>query len=113
MNILNKKNWTSKEELIDNLYYSRQYTIDTIEQVINNLICRRPVIFRDHMDIKKRGYHRGCLDSEVFYDDYLVNMIKAELSKHNINQNTGAIQKQMSTEDKKQQIYYTVINLNI
>lgn len=103
MNILNKKNWTSKEELINNLH-SSQYTIDTIEHVISNLTLRRPMVIIDHIDIKKRGYHKGYLNSEVFYDDYLVNMIKAELSKHNTNQNTGAIQKQMSTEAKEQGI---------
>ena len=95
--------WTSKKELMNNL----QIIPDTIEQIISDLTCRRPADTQNH--IKKGGYH----NSEVFYDDYLVNMITAELAKHNTNQNTGAIQKQMSTEDKKQQIYYTVINLNI
>ena len=85
-------NWTSKKELMNNL----QISSDTIEQIISDLNCRWPADTQNH--IKKGGYH----NSEVFYDDYFVNMITAELAKHNTNQNTSAIQKQMSTEAKEQ-----------
>ena len=61
-------NWTSKKELMNNL----QISSDTIEQIISGLSCRRPADTQNH--IKKGGYH----NSEVFYDDYLVNMITAE-----------------------------------
>ena len=65
--------------------------------------CRRPADIQYH--IKKGGYH----NTEVFYDDYLVNMITAELAKHNTNQNTGVIQKQMSTEAKEQGILLNAV----
>ena len=80
-----------------------QISSDTIEQIISDLSCRRPADTQNH--IKKGGYH----NSEVFYDDYLVNMITAELAKHNTNQNTGAIQKQMSTEAKEQGILLNAV----
>lgn len=64
--------WTSKKELMNNL----QISPDTIEQIISDLTCRRPADTQNH--IKKGGYH----NSEVFYDDYLINMITAELAKH-------------------------------
>ena len=67
----NNNNWTSKKELMNNL----QISSDTIEQIISDLSCRRPADTQNH--IKKGGYH----NSEVFYDDYLVNMITAELAK--------------------------------
>lgn len=95
----NQANWTSKKELMSNL----QISSDTIEQIINDLSCRRPAETQTH--IKKGGYH----NSEVFYDDYLVNMITAELAKHNTNQNTGIIQKQMSTEAKEQGILLNAV----
>lgn len=95
----NNNNWTSKKELMNNL----QISSDTIEQIISDLSCRRPADTQNH--IKKGGYH----NSEVFYDDYLVNMITAELAKHNTNQNTGAIQKQMSTEAKEQGILLNAV----
>ena len=95
----NEKNWTSKKELMSNL----QISSDTIEQIINDLSIRWPADTQNH--IKKGGYH----NSEVFYDDYLVNMITAELAKHNTNQNTGVIQKQMSTEAKEQGILLNAI----
>ena len=91
--------WTSKKELMNNL----QISSDTIEQIISDLSCRRPADTQNH--IKKGGYH----NSEVFYDDYLVNMITAELAKHNTNQNTGVIQKQMSTEAKEQGILLNAV----
>ena len=93
------KDWTSKKELMSNL----QISSDTIEQIINDLSCRRPADTQNH--IKKGGYH----NSEVFYDGYLVNMITAELAKHNTNQNTGVIQKQMSTEAKEQGILLNAV----
>lgn len=93
------KNWTSKKELMNNL----QISSDTIEQIISDLTCRRPADTQTH--IKKGGYH----NSEVFYDDYLVNMITAELAKHNTNQNTGIIQKQMNTEAKEQGILLNAV----
>ena len=62
--------WTSKKELMNNL----QISSDTIEQIISDLSCRRPADTQNH--IKKGGYH----NSEVFYDDYLVNMITAVLA---------------------------------
>lgn len=96
----NNNNWTSKKELMNNL----QISSDTIEQIISDLSCRRPADTQIH--IKKGGYH----NSEVIYDDYLVNMITAELSKHNTNQNTGVIQKQMNTEAKEQGIHNIVDN---
>ena len=95
----NQANWTSKKEIMSNL----QISSDTIEQIINDLTCRRPADTQNH--IKKGGYH----NSEVFYDDYLVNMITAELAKHNTNQNTGVIQKQMSTEAKEQGILLNAV----
>ena len=95
----NQANWTSKKEIMSNL----QISSDTIEQIINDLSCRRPADTQNH--IKKGGYH----NSEVFYDDYLVNMITAELAKHNTNQNTGVIQKQMSTEAKEQGILLNAV----
>lgn len=49
--------WTSKKELMSNL----QISSDTIEQIINDLSCRRPADTQSH--IKKGGYH----NSEVFY----------------------------------------------
>ena len=95
----NNNNWTSKKELMNNL----QISSDTIEQIISDLSCRRPADTQNH--IKKGGYH----NSEVFYDDYLVNMITAELAKHNTNQNTGVIQKQMNTEAKEQGILLNAV----
>lgn len=95
----NNNNWTSKKELMNNL----QISSDTIEQIISDLSCRRPADTQIH--IKKGGYH----NSEVIYDDYLVNMITAELSKHNTNQNTGVIQKQMNTEAKEQGILLNAV----
>ena len=95
----NQANWTSKKEIISNL----QISSDTIEQIINDLSCRRPADTQNH--IKKGGYH----NSEVFYDEELVNMITAELAKHNTNQNTGVIQKQMSTEAKEQGILLNAV----
>ena len=95
----NQANWTSKKEIMSNL----QISSDTIEQIINDLSCRRPADIQYH--IKKGGYH----NTEVFYDDYLVNMITAELAKHNTNQNTGVIQKQMSTEAKEQGILLNAV----
>ena len=95
----NNNNWTSKKELMNNL----QISSDTIEQIISDLSCRRPAYTQIH--IKKGGYH----NSEVIYDDYLVNMITAELSKHNTNQNTGVIQKQMNTEAKEQGILLNAV----
>ena len=92
-------NWTSKKELMNNL----QISSDTIEQIISDLSIRWPAATQNH--IKKGGYH----NSEVFYDDYLVNMITAELAKHNTNQNTGVIQKQMSTEAKEQGILLNAV----
>ena len=87
MNILNKennKNWTSKKKLMNNL----QIDPDTIEQIISSLSIEIGFDTQNH--IKKDGYR----NSEIFYDDCLLNMIIEELSKHNTNQNTGAIQKQ-------------------
>ena len=94
-----EKDWVSKKELMSNL----QISSDTIEQIINDLSCRRPADTKNH--IKKGGYH----NSENFYDGYLVNMITAELAKHNTNQNTGIIQKQMSTEAKEQGILLNAV----
>ena len=91
--------WTSKKELMNNL----QISSDTIEQIINDLISRWPAAIQSH--IKKGGYH----NLETYYDDYLVNMITAELAKHNTNQNTGVIQKQMSTEAKEQGILLNAV----
>ena len=68
----NNNNWTSKKELMNNL----QISSDTIEQIISDLSCRRPADTQNH--IKKGGYH----NSEVFYDDYLVNMITAFLKNY-------------------------------
>ena len=51
-----------------------QISSDTIEQIISDFSCRRPADTQNH--IKKGGYH----NSEVFYDDYLVNMITAGLA---------------------------------
>ncbi|MDY5646799.1 MAG: hypothetical protein SPF22_07350 [Candidatus Onthovivens sp.] len=86
MNILNKnnKNWTSKKKLMNNL----QIDPDTIERIISSLSIEIGFDTQNH--IKKDGYR----NSEIFYDDCLLNMIIEELSKHNTNQNTGAIQKQ-------------------
>lgn len=95
----NQANLVSKKELMSNL----QISSDTIEQIINDLSCRRPADTKNH--IKKGGYH----NSEIFYDGYLVNMITAELAKHNTNQNTGIIQKQMSTEAKEQGILLNAV----
>ena len=77
------KDWISKKELMSNL----QISSDTIEQIINDLSCRRPADTQNH--IKKGGYH----NSEVFYDDYLVNMITAELAKHNTMVSESGIDK--------------------
>ena len=92
-------NWTSKKELMNNL----QISSDTLEQIINDLNCRWPAAIQNHM--KKGGYH----NLETYYDDYLVNMITAELAKHNTNQNTGAIQSQMNTEAKDQEIILNAV----
>ena len=99
LEIKEETKWTSKKELMSNL----QISSDTIEQIINDLSCRRPADTQNH--IKKGGYH----NSEVFYDDCLVNMITAELAKHNTNQNTGIIQKQISTEAKEQGILLNAV----
>ena len=102
MNILNKKNnknWTSKKKLMNNL----QIDPDTIEQIISSLSIETDFDTQNH--IKKDGYR----NSEIFYDDCLLNMIIEELSKHNTNQNTGAIQKQTSTEAKKQEIILNAV----
>ena len=93
------KDWLSKKEIVSNL----QVSSDTIEQIINDLNCRWPAAIQSH--IKKGGYH----NLETYYDDYLVNMITAELAKHNTNQNTGIIQKQMSTEAKEQGILLNAV----
>lgn len=68
--------------------------------------CRRPAAIQTH--IKKGGYH----NLETYYDEELVNMITAELAKHNTNQNTGIIQKQMSTEAKEQGNWYSLEELS-
>ena len=83
-----EQNWMSKQELMDICKCSKT----TLEQIINDFSSQVNLATQNH--IKKGGYH----NSEVFYDDYLVNMITAELAKHNTNQNTGVIQKQMSME---------------
>ena len=75
---------------------------DQKRDCVADLSIRWPAATQNH--IKKGGYH----NSEVFYDDYLVNMITAELAKHNTNQNIGVIQKQMSVaETKRLQAYNT------
>ena len=102
LEIKKETKWTSKKELMGNL----QISSDTIEQIINDFSCRRPADTQNH--IKKGGYH----NSEVFYDDYLINIITAELAKHNTNQNTGIIQKQMSTEAKEQGNWYSLEELS-
>lgn len=92
-------NWTSKKELMSGL----QISPDTLEKIIGELTNRRPADTQTHM--KKGGYH----NSEVLYDDYLVNTITAELAKHNTNQNTGVIQKQMIYSAKEQGILLNAV----
>lgn len=91
--------WISKKELMDNL----QCSSDTLERIIGDLISRNDAATHEHM--KKGGYN----NLQVFYDDYLVNMITAELAKHNTNQNTGEIQRQMNTQAKEQGILMNAV----
>lgn len=65
-----------------------QIDSDTIERIISSLSIEIGFDIQNH--IKKDGYR----NSEIFYDDCLLNMIIEELSKHNTNQNTDDIQKQ-------------------
>lgn len=93
------RNWIGKKELVRELSVSS----DSLEKIINNLSNRWPAVTQSH--IKKSGYH----NTEVFYDRELVNLITAELAKHNTNQNTGMIQKQMNTQAKEQGILMNAV----
>lgn len=90
------KNWYSKQEL------ATEFGVDpkTIQRIVNEQITLdRPV------QTKKGGYN----NSEILYNKDVYNMITAELAKHNTNQNTGIIQKQMSTEAKEQGILLNAV----
>ena len=93
------KKWTSKKELAEIC----NCDVRTLERIIENFNTDRPVAIENHM--KKGGYN----NLQVFYDDYLVNMITAELAKHNTNQNTGEIQRQMNTQAKEQGILMNAV----
>ena len=89
-------NWYSKQEL------ATEFGVDpkTIQRIVNEQITLdRPV------QTKKGGYN----NSEILYNKDVYNMITAELAKHNTNQNTGVIQKQMSTEAKEQGILLNAV----
>lgn len=93
------RKWMGKKELMRELSVSA----DSLEKIINNLSNRWPAVTQSH--IKRSGYH----NTEIFYDRELVNLITAELAKHNTNQNTGAIQKQMNTQAKEQGILMNAV----
>lgn len=91
-----EKDWYSKQEL------ATEFGVDpkTIQRIVNEQITLdRPV------QTKKGGYN----NSEILYNKDVYNMITAELAKHNTNQNTGIIQKQMNTEAKEQGILLNAV----
>lgn len=96
---IEEEKYISKKTIIKEFKVDRK----TLERIITDLSSGRPDLIQNHM--KKGGYH-NC---EVFYDDKLVNMITAELAKHNTNQNTGIIQKQMNTQAKEQGILMNAV----
>ena len=69
-------NWTSKKELAEICKCSTR----VLEQIVADLSCE--IDFASQIHIKKGGYH----NSEVFYDDYLVKLIKAKLKKNGLSQ---------------------------
>ena len=71
-----ESNWTSKKELAEICKCSTR----VLEQIVADLSCE--IDFASQIHIKKGGYH----NSEVFYDDYLVKLIKAKLKKNGLSQ---------------------------
>lgn len=72
----NSVNWTSKQDLM------RSFGVDrtTIESVVEQLSQGIDSLGQSH--IKNGGYH----NSEVLYDDYLVNLIGQQLVNNQANQ---------------------------
>ena len=71
-----ESNWTRKKELAEICKCSTR----VLEQIVADLSCE--IYFASQIHIKKGGYH----NSEVFYDDYLVKLIKAKLKKNGLSQ---------------------------
>lgn len=96
MNNITENKWYTKKEL------AAEFGVDekTIQRIVNEKITLdRPV------HTQKGGYN----NSQTLYDEEIHNMITAELAKHNTNQNTGVIQKQMIYSAKEQGILLNAV----
>ena len=70
------KDWMSKKELAEFCKCS----LRVLEQIVADLSCEVNLAIQTH--IKKGGYH----NSEVFYDGYLVKLIRSKLLNNQANQ---------------------------